>query len=215
MQGNGSAASKPTAASTRERERIMAGMLLLSGELGYRRATVRLVIERSAVPPSRFYRHFRTRAECFAAAQLAEAERLCGALLAAARAQASFQDGLRAALEELFRYVAEHPLQARATLREVYAAEGAALSGYEEVLERLSRAFDSARRETLGSRHSPPPGASSFIVGAIEEFVRFRVGRPDCLWAALPELMHLATAPYLGDRAAARELRRPAPSGRR
>jgi AcrR family transcriptional regulator len=197
----------------RERERLMAAMLEVSGEVGYRNATVHRVLERSGGHRAQFYRHFRDRADCFAAAHAAEVERLYTSLLAAARQQPSWREALRASLQELFRFAAERPLAARAILREVYVARGQALANYEEVLERLSRAIDSARRETSGSRHSPPPETASFMVGAIEEFVRAQLGahRQGQLAAATPALMHLLIGPYLGDAAASAELSRTAP----
>jgi AcrR family transcriptional regulator len=218
MQETGSEASKSTgAASVRHsrpaRERIIAAMLALSGELGYRRATVRRVLELSGATHAQFYLHFRSREDCFAAAYEGEAEPLYRALLAAAARQSSWREGLRGAVTELFRFVAERPLIARAILNQVYVAGGAALVKHEEYLERLSRAVDGACRETSESRHALPPPTAPFIIGAIEEFVRFRLAEPDRLWAALPELMHLATAPYLGDQVAREELRRPAPPG--
>jgi AcrR family transcriptional regulator len=220
MREKGSVASQPTIGAAaeqrrvRERERIMAAMLEVSGELGYRRATVRRVLERSSGHQSQFYGQFSNKADCFAAAYETEAENLYSTLLDAANNQSSWREGLRAGLEELFGFVTERPLIARATLREVYTAGGPALAKHEEILERLSRAIDGACRETSESRHALPPLAASFMVGAIEGFVRAQIAahRPERLWAAMPELMHLLVAPYLGDEAAREELRRPATS---
>jgi AcrR family transcriptional regulator len=214
MQSKDSAASKSTDGAARERgrlrerERIMAAMLTLSGEFGYRQATVRRVLERSGTRPSQFYACFPNRAECFAAAHEAEVERLYRALIDAARRQPNWREGSRAALQELLRFAVERPLLARATLREVYVARGSALVKYEEVLERLSRAIESACRETSESRHSPPPETAAFMVGAIEEFVRSRLGarRQGQLLEATPTLMQLLVAPYLGDEVARQEL---------
>ena len=216
-QRKGSVTSQPTigAASERQRtrEQIMTAMLEASGELGYRRATVRGVIERAGETPSRFYSSFSTKEDCFAAAYEVEAERLYSALIAAAQGQSSWREGMRAALQELFAFVTERPLIARALFKEVYTARGPALVKHEEILERLSRAMnDSARRETSASRHSLPPQTAAFMVGAIEEFVCAQIAarRPERLWAGMPQLMSLLIAPYLGDQAAAEELQRPA-----
>lgn len=192
----------------------MAAMLELSGEIGYNRATVRRVLERSGGHLGQFYLRFRNREDCFAAAHEAEVERLYSALVAAGHEQPSWREGLRAALSELFGFAVERPQIARAILSEVYVAGGAAQVKHEEVLERLASAIDGACRETE-SRHSPPPLTAPFMVGAIERSVRARLaaGDPERLWAALPELMHLMVAPYLGEEAAREELRRPASGG--
>lgn len=220
MQDKGHAADKRTivAAHQRERlgerERIMRSMLELSGEIGYRNATVRKVLAHGGSRVGRFYSHFQSREHCFAEAHGAEIERLYSALSAAALAPESRRDGLRAALEELFRYANEQPLIASAVFREVYVARGTALAKHEGVLERLSRAIDDACRQSREVRHTPPPLAASFIVGGIEEFMcaQLAKGEPQRPLQALPELMHLLVAPYFGDEAAADELRRPPPA---
>ena len=195
-----------------ERARIMAAMLEVSGELGYRRATVRRVIERSGERQSQFYAHFCSKEDCFAAAYEIEAERFCEAILAAAQRRSSWCEGLRAALEEVFGFVNERPLIARAILSEVYTARGAALAKHEEVLGRLSDAIEGACYQPPESGHSPPPMTAPFMVGAVEGVVRAQIAarRPERLWAAMPELMYLLVAPYLGEEVAREELMRPA-----
>jgi AcrR family transcriptional regulator len=217
MQDQGSGAAKTTTSAARqrsgarERERatIAAAMLSLSGELGYSRTSVLRVAERSGVSVGQFYFHFPNRAGCFAAAYEAEAEALCTEMLAAAARQSGWRFGLRAALERLFAFALERPAVAQAILSEVYVAGGDALVKHEEVLERLSHAVDSARRE-IPSRQAPPPVTATFMVGAGEEFLRAGLTgtEPERLWASQGELMQLIVAPYLGDEVAEQELRR-------
>ncbi len=193
------------------RERLQVAMLEVSGEVGYRNASVGRVLERSGGHRSQFYSYFRDRADCFTAAHATEVERLCSQLLGAGRAQPSWREGLRAGLAELVRFAIERPLVARGILREVYVARGPALVKHEEVLERLTHAVDSARRE-IPSRQAPPPMTASFMVGAVDELVRARLAEddPQGLSAAMPELMSLLVAPYLGDDIAREELARSA-----
>jgi AcrR family transcriptional regulator len=207
MEDKGSAVSKTSKAvgcGPDERQRMMTAMLILSGKVGYRRTTVAGVVERAGASRDRFYRHFRDRSDCFAAAHEAEVGRLCRRLTAATGCRRGCADGVRAALEELVRLVAEHPLLARAVFKEVYTARGRALASYEEALERLSRAFDGACRETSASRHSPPPEAAAFMIGAVEALVRSRLDAdgPESLTEALPELTYLLLLPYHGERVA-------------
>jgi AcrR family transcriptional regulator len=217
MQDKGSLANPTSVAAQQrrreeQRRRTMTAMLEVSGELGYADASVRRVLERSGANSSQFYADFDDRADCFAAAYAAEADRLCTSLLDAAAAEVDWREGLRAALLTLFRFAVERPLIARAIFRQAYVAGGAALVKHQEVLERLSRAFDGACRETSGSRHTPPPITATFIVGAVEEIFTFSLDEPERLWTTLPELMHLATGPYLGDEVAREELHRPPPT---
>lgn len=185
------------------REEIMAAMLEACGELGYRKVSVRAVLERYGGHRVQFYSEFASKAECYEAAYAAEAERLCAALLGAAAAAPDWRAGLRAALGELGRYAGERPAAARGILVEVHVAGGPALAKREELSERLTRAIDSARRET-GSRHSPPPMTAAFMVRAIEAAVcaALEAGEPQRFTAAVPELAGMVAAAYFGEEAA-------------
>ncbi len=197
----------PNEHSSEVRERIMEAMLAACGELGYRGVAVRDVLKRYGGYRLQFYREFGSKAECYAAAYEAEAERLCGALLGAAAAEPSWRCGLRAALAALGRFACERPAVGRGLLVEVHVAGGAALAKREEMFERLTRAIDSARRET-GSRHSPPPVTASFMVSAIDAAVCMALekGAPAEFAAAAPELAQMVVAAYFGEEAAREEL---------
>lgn len=186
------------------RAQIMAAMLEVCGERGYRAVAVREVIERYGGYRSQFYGHFASKADCYAAAYEAEAERLYGALAAA---EGSWRERLRRALEGLGRFACEHPALARGLLVEVQVARGRALEVHQEVFERLTRAIDGARREK-GSRHSPPPVTAAFMVGAIEGSVTSALvrGEPESFAAAVPEMVEMIASTYFGE---ARGERRP------
>lgn len=185
------------------REQIMAAMLEACGELGYRKVSVRAVLERYGGHRIQFYSEFANKAECYAAAYGAEAERLVAALLKAGAVAPGWQAGLTGALGEVARYARERPLAARGVLVEIHVAGGPALAKREELFERLTRAIDSARRET-GSRHSPPPITAAFMVRAIEAAVgaALEAGEPERFVAAVPELAGMVAAAYFGEEAA-------------
>jgi AcrR family transcriptional regulator len=181
---------------------IMEAMLTVSGEIGYRKVAVRHVLERYGGYRLQFYRHFESKAQCYAVAYEVEVERLVDGMLRAGAEEESWRDGLRAALEFLSAFIRERPALARGLLTEVHVAGGAALAKREEVFERLSHAIDSARRET-GSRHSPPPVTAMFIVGAIDGAVGdvLARGAPEDFELAIPELVEMANVAYFGDQA--------------
>jgi AcrR family transcriptional regulator len=185
------------------RAQVQEATLVVCGELGYREVAVQDVLERSGCSRVRFYRLFGGKADCYARAYATEAERVCEALLDAARAAESWRAGLRVALSELSRFVCEQPLLAKGLFVEVHSAGGPALAKHTEMIERLSRAFDGARRENE-SRHSPPPIAAEFMVCAIEESVvtALAKGTPDSFADAVPELAFFAVAPFFGAEAA-------------
>ena len=159
-------------------------MLLTAGALGYEAATLQEVAERAGVSRAQFQRHFGSREECFAAAYEAAAERLVEDVLEAGREAPSWRLGLRAALAELLRFVAEQPLLAKALILEVRAARGNAWVAHQQMVDRLVTAIDSAREQ---------PGAEAQHL--------------------LPDLTHLVVLNYFGEDEAWLELRPEAETG--
>jgi len=183
------------------RETIMAAMLHASGEWGYREVTVQRVLDRYGGNRAQLYRQFPNLAACYLEAYESGIERLCDEILRAAAAAPDWHTGLRAGLTALATFATEQPLLARALLVEVQLAGEAAWSKRKEILERLSGAVDSARRETR-SRHSPPPLTALFMVSAIESAVvtALSAGEPRRFEAIVPELTEIVRAAYFGDR---------------
>lgn len=179
------------------RAAIMDSMLLCCGETGYRRVAVEQVYRRAGGYRSQFYRHFANKRECFEAAYAEEAERLCDELLSH-RGEA---DGLNRALAGLGRYVSDEPARAKAIFVEVHVAGGGALAKRREILERLTRALDSACRHN-GSSHLPPPMTAEFMICAVEQAVSSALirGKPGEFAAAVPELVALISQAYQGGR---------------
>jgi AcrR family transcriptional regulator len=189
------------------RERLMEEMLLLAGEVGFRDTTVQEVLDRCGGHTIQFYKQFANKEECFAIAYETWIERVGSILLEAAAKEApSWREGLRAALVELFRFVNEQPAISRALFLEVQIAGGPALDAREAAMERVAEAVDSARRE-IPAAEAPPEVTSMFVVGGIEACVcgALADGRPEHVWGALPELMHLAVGSYFGEEAAEEE----------
>ena len=187
--------------------KILEAMLETCGEKGFRSVAVRDVLARYGGNRVQFYRHFASKADCYAAAYEFGADRLCERILGAATAAPSWRLGLRRALGELACFVEENPLSAKGLLIEVHVAGGPALQKRTEVIERLTHAIDGARRETE-SRHSPPPVTAEFMIGAIESTVinALVTGEPQAFAAAVPDLTHMIVATYFGEAAAAEEL---------
>ena len=179
--------------------RMQRAALAAAGELGYRELTVRHVLERSGEPRARFYRHFANKAACYEGAYEIAANRLGDRLVAIAEAESGWEAGLSRALDCLAQFLVDEPLLARGILVEIHVAGGPAAVKRREVFERLSRAIDSARRETK-SRHTPPPIAAEFILAAIEETAVDALirGAPQEFGQTIPDLSRLAMAIYFG-----------------
>lgn len=185
------------------REGEMEGALHVVGELGYRGASVRAVLEYSGGHRKQFYEHFDSLEDCFEQAYAAWIERLGVSLLEAAVSAEGWTAGVQAALLRLFRFVAEQPQIARSLLLEVQVIGGAAMAVHEETLERLGAALDSVRAE-IEPDEAPPEATGIFVVGGIEACIceLLAEGHQERIWDTLPELMHMAVGSYLGKEAA-------------
>lgn len=189
------------------RVRLLEAMLATSGELGYEHVAVRHVIKRARTSRATFYKHFEDREDCFAQAHRDASDWLYRRLIGVARRQPTWRAGLRAAMAELLEFCANQPVIARALFVEVHAAGERALAQRRELMERLSRALDSARRE-IPSRQAPPPVTSGFIVGAIDTLVCAKLMDGDAARAPemLPGLLHFVVMQYFGEAAAWEEM---------
>lgn len=188
------------------RASYLRAVLIAVGELGYSEVTAADVDAR--LEPGLngdFDRHFASVGECFAAAYEAGGDYLCAAMLNACAAEDDWANSLRSALIRLGELIEREPIVGRALLLEGWAAGRRALDKHREVIERLSRAIDDARRET-GSRHSSSPLTGMFIIGAIEFAVRRSIrdqeAPAETLWRELPGLMHFAVLPDRGEKGA-------------
>lgn len=189
------------------RERLLEAVLIVSGELGYERVTVKDVIERGKTSRATFYKHFEDKEDCFAQAYVDAGEWLYRRLIGAAKRRPTWREGLRAALAELLEFCANQPAIARSLFVEAHAAGGRALAQHNQLMERLSYAIDSARRE-IPSRQAPPPVTATFMVGAIETLVCAKLMDGDAEHAPdmLPGLLHFVVMQYFGEDAAWEEM---------
>jgi AcrR family transcriptional regulator len=189
------------------RQRIFEAMLATCGEKGYRRVAVQDVIDRYGGNRVQFYRHFSSKADCYAAAHEDEIDRFQARVLESAAAEEGWRAALRVGLEEIARFAEERPLVARGLLVEAHVAGGPALRRRAEVQDRFVAAIDAARREP-GPRPSPPPITAQFMAGAVESALTgaLAAGEPAAFTAAVPELTHMIVSTYLGEDAAADEL---------
>ncbi|HWA54426.1 MAG TPA: TetR/AcrR family transcriptional regulator [Solirubrobacterales bacterium] len=185
------------------REGEMEGALHVVGEVGYRAASVRAVLEYSGAHRRQFYEHFDSLEDCFGQAYEAWMERLGVSLLEAAISADGWRASVQASLVRLFEFVAERPEIARALFLEVQVAGGAALAKHEEATERLGAALDSVRAD-IAEDEQPPAATAFFVVGGIEAAICdvLAEGNPNRIWGTLPELMHLTAGSYLGSEAA-------------
>ncbi len=190
-----------------QRERMLAGMLRATSEVGYHDVSVQDVLERAGISRPTFYEQFDNKEDCFLAAIDAAAQRLRERVEAAAAGGGeSWRDRLRMGVEELLRFIAAEPDAARALIVEARGAGPVGVLRYDDLLEHFSSCIDAQIREEL------PDASSSIsaegIVGGIAMLLHTRLskGELDDLESLLPSLMYFAVLPYGGHEAATEEL---------
>ena len=183
--------------------------LELSGEVGYREVRIEALLTRCDSNRERFYRHYRNLAECYTAAYVPAVDELTEVLLAAGAEADSWSAGMRQALEALVSFSASEPALALGLIAEATVVGGAAAAKRRVVVERLSRAIDSARRTASLSPHLPPAITSEFILFGIEAaLVRSLYSGTRSLCELLPALVFMSVNPYFGESAAGAEISR-------
>lgn len=191
-----------------QRERLLAGMLRATTELGYRDLSVQDVIDRAGVSRPTFYEHFENKEDCFLAAFDAAAQRLVGRVEGAARAGGGWRERLRMALEEMLRFVTAEPDAAMTLIVEARAACPLALIRRDEILDRFASCVDTGVRAEVAGSDVISPTAAAGIVGGIDALLYSRINRGDTadLESLVPSLMYFAVLPYEGHETATSEL---------
>ncbi len=187
------------------REGEMEGALHAIGELGYRAASVRTILEYSGGHRRRFYEHFSGFDDCYEQAYATWIDRLSISLFEAAVLTPGWRAGVRAGLMKLFQFAVEQPSIARALFIEVHVAGGAVQAEHERAVERIATALDSVRGD-IEPDQAPPETTGLFVVGGVEACLCdvLSAGDQNRVWDAVPELMRFITGSYL-DRQAADE----------
>jgi AcrR family transcriptional regulator len=193
-----------------QRSRMLAAAVEAVEEVGYARMTVAQVIGRARVSRKTFYDVFSDREDCFLAAfdqALGQATTLASEAYAE---ESNWRDGIRSALARLLVFMDEEPGLAKLCVVE-------ALGAGERVLERRARALDELAvvidqgRFVTNATSEPPAVTAEGVVGAIFAVLHTRLldGDKNPFTDLLGSLMSMIVLPYLGTRAATRELSRP------
>jgi AcrR family transcriptional regulator/DNA-binding MarR family transcriptional regulator len=195
-----------------QRSRMLAAAVDAVEEVGYARMTVAQVISRARVSRKTFYDVFADREDCFLAAfeQAIVQSRLI-AREAYEREGGQWREGIRAALGRLLVFMDEEPGLAKLCVVEALAAGENVLERRVAVLEEASAAIDQGRFLTTSNRQ-PPAVTAEGIVGGVFAVLHTRLldESEEPLTNLLAPLMSMIVLPYLGARAASRELERPA-----
>jgi AcrR family transcriptional regulator len=194
-----------------QRARLLSAMVDAACELGYAQVTVADVIRRARVSRKTFYGLFDDRDDCMVAAF--EGALAAGRALAldAYAHELTWCDGIRSALAALLASMDQKPELAELLLVEVFAAGEKVMQRRAEVLAELALVVDRAR--TVDASRQPPAMTAEGIVGGVLAVLhkRVREASDEPLASLLGPLMSMIVLPYLGPRAANRELVRLVP----
>lgn len=199
-----------------QRSRMLAAALAAVEEVGYGRMTVAQVISRAKVSRKTFYDVFVDREDCFLAALEQAVGQAARLVKGAYDAESSWRDGVRGGLAELLMFFDEEPALARLCLVEALGAGPRVLERRAELLEEVAAVVDRGRFATSAVRE-PPEVVAEGVVGAVFAVLHTRAleqAEADRFTSLLGSLMNIVVLPYLGSRAASRELTRPVPEPR-
>jgi AcrR family transcriptional regulator len=189
------------------RERIAAAMIEMVAEHGFVAADIETVCARADVARSHFDRCFADLEDCFLALHDETMEELCGRVDLVCGGREAWHDRIWAAGVAAMRFLQEDPVRARFLVVSVNGSGSGAQERRDRVVQRIADFLDGGRGEVGGER--PMSRCTAEIAaGAVYNTILTKVesGSIERGEEFLPELIYLATMPYLGARAAEDEL---------
>lgn len=189
------------------RGQIARAMVELAGERGLEPTTVEMICERAAIGRAAFDRSFASKEDCFQQVHDELALALCDGVQAAFGERHSWHDQVWAGALAAMRFLREDAPRARFLLVAVNGAGPKAQACRDRVLQGLAELIDAGRGE-LEEPDSVSRSTAEMVTGAIYGSLASKIGNGAIERGEdfLPELIYMATMPYLGARAAEEEL---------
>jgi AcrR family transcriptional regulator len=188
------------------RERIAAAMVEMVAGHGFAAVDIGTVCERAEVGRAHFNRCFADLEDCFLGLHDEVMAELCARVDAACNGREAWHDRVWAAGVAAMRYLQEDSARARFLVVAVNGAGPGAQSRRDRIVQRIADVLDGGRGEVDGRPVSRCTAeiAAGAVYGTI--LTRVEAGSIERGEEFLPELIYLATMPYLGARAAEEEL---------
>jgi AcrR family transcriptional regulator len=174
---------------------------------GFEAVDIRAVCARAEVGRTHFDRCFADLEDCFLGLHDEVMEELCARVDAACDGRQSWHDRIWAAGLASMRFLQEDSARARFLVVAVNGAGEGAQSRRDRIVQRIADFLDGGRGE-VGGRRPVSRATAEIAAGAVYGTVMTKVqsGSVERDEEFLPELIYLATMPYLGSRAAEDEL---------
>lgn len=180
-------------------------MLEVVGSEGYKKASVRMVLDRTVLYRQSFYDNFANKRDCYLAAFDAGLARVEALAVDAAASEAGWRGRLRAGLGAVLDFLDSETDAGRALIVEAHAAGPEVVEKHAQAMKRIEDFIGQASLETGKELPSIVPtgvagGFHTFVIG------RLSAGAHEGFRGLLPELMYLAVLPYFGHDAARVEM---------
>lgn len=197
-----------------QRARIIRALAEEVAGKGYRAVTVADVVKGASIARNTFYENFRSKEDCFRAAQDLAMSAALERVVEAAGEIDDWPRRVAAGLAAFLRYVAEEPALARACIVDALGAAPDAVEYYEESLQAFVSLFRVGRDVSTHGRELPDSLEEALIGGVFWIlYQRLLIDEPERIEELLPELVEFALTPYQGA-AAARQVAAEAEVGR-
>lgn len=193
-----------------QRERLIAGSIAAVSERGFRETTVTDIAAAAGVSRRTFYTYFQTKEECFLATFDLFEEHLFAAIAAAEPAKPRWTEQVRARVGALLALLGENPDLVRFALIAPPAAGGNLVERNRGLLERLVEALAAGAPGGRGFS-TPTEVQREAMAGALAAVLAGRVEAREAIAGAMPELVELVLAPFVGRRRAGAAAELPQP----
>jgi len=199
-----------------QRARMLSAAVDAIEENGYARLTVAQVIGRAKVSRKTFYDLFVDRDDCFLAVFERTLEQIRARVVEAYGQETTWREKIRAGLASLLVFIDEEPELARLCIVDALGGGARVLEERARILDQLRQVIDQGRTAATVKRE-PPSVTAEGVIGAAFAVIHTRLleRSPKPYIGLHGSLMSMIVLPYLGVRAASRELSRPAPDVRR
>ncbi len=199
----------PEQAREMQRRRILDAMVGEVGERGLRSVTIAGVSARAGVSRSTFYELFDDLDACVLAVLRQVASRSTALMSKAFAAEASWQNGVLAALAALLESLDREPLLARVCLLEMLAGGPEVLEHRARELAALNPLVDVGRKQ-VPARGEPPELTAEASVASVAGILHTRLvtGEAPPFIGLLGQLVGLVVCPYLDPHDVVREIKR-------
>ncbi len=197
----------PEVVARSQRERLLDAAIRVAAAKGYAATTVGDLTKEAGISRTTFYELFEDKEACFLAAYDNAVDVLVRQVVAAYESEQRWPERARAGLTALLQALAAEPALARLALVDIGAAGPAAQRRYRVAVQRLTPLFEEGRDFAPGGR-GLPANTSRMAIGGVTGLISDELvaGRAEQLPGLLSDALFATLVPYIGPRAAAREV---------